>query len=227
MNNKTEDSEGLFGGSRRVPVVIRSVEDGLGHVVGTAEIESDGVNMVARITLDHDMARRLNTVLVEFSFLTGPEAYQDEPEVVETNDVQLPIFEGDSGFRVTQAELDEEPVSLHALIRESLNRQIDHNVFLPPSNQYDLVEPMTALRGGIKFGGVKMEKAKPGELKLLGEEEATFDELVTFEPYIKQRLLRMLREEHAKFERREQYGACPCGCGGIYDPPITKEIDDV
>ena len=53
MNNKTEDSEGLFGGSRRVPVVIRSFEDALGHMVGMAEIESDGVNMVARITLDH------------------------------------------------------------------------------------------------------------------------------------------------------------------------------
>ena len=96
MNNKTEDSEGLFGGSRRVPVVIRLVEDGLGHVVGTAEIESDGVNMVARITLDHIMVPRLNTVLAEFSILTDPEAYQDEPKVVETNEAQLPIFEDES-----------------------------------------------------------------------------------------------------------------------------------
>ena len=199
MNNKTEDSEGLFGGSRRVPVAIRLVEDGLGHVVGTAEIESDGVNMVARITLDHNMAQRLNTVLVEFSFLTGPEAYQDEPEVVETNDVQLPIFEDQSPPR---------------LIQESLDRPIDHNVFLPPSNQYDLVEPMTALRGGIKFGGVKMEKAKPGEIKGLSAEDAVVGEDGAFEPYVK----RVLREEHAKVEWREQLGDCPCGCGDIvYD----------
>ena len=72
------------------------VEDEFGHVVGTAEIESDGVNMVARITLDPDMAPRPNTILVEFSFLTGPEAYQDEPEVVETNEMQLPIFDDEA-----------------------------------------------------------------------------------------------------------------------------------
>ena len=96
MNNKTEDSEALFGGSRRVPVVIRSFEDALGHMVGMADVEFDGVNMVARITLDHDMVPRLNTVLAEFSILTDPEAYQDEPKVVETNEVQFPIFEDDS-----------------------------------------------------------------------------------------------------------------------------------
>ena len=96
MNNKTEDSEALFGGSRRVPVVIRSFEDALGHMVGMADVEFDGVNMVARITLDRDMVPRLNTVLAKFSILTDPEAYQDEPEVVETNEAQLPIFEDDS-----------------------------------------------------------------------------------------------------------------------------------
>ena len=93
MNNKTEDSEALFGGSRRVPVVIRSFEDALGHMVGMADVKFDGVNMVAWITLDHYIVPRLNTVLAEFSILTDPEAYQDEPKVVDTNEVQLPIFE--------------------------------------------------------------------------------------------------------------------------------------
>ena len=128
MNNQTEDSEALFGGSRRVPVVIRAFEDALGHMVGMAEVESDGVNMVARITLDHNMVPRLNTVLAEF-------AKREEQLLEHINEVQLQAFES----------------------------------------------------------------------------------------YVK----RVLREEHAKFEWREQYGACPCGCGGIYDPPITKEIDDV
>ena len=96
MNNKPEDSDFLFGEVRRVPVVIRSFEDALGHMVGMADVEFDGVNMVARITLDHDMVPRRNTVLAEFSILTDPEAYQDEPKVVETNEAQLPIFEADS-----------------------------------------------------------------------------------------------------------------------------------
>ena len=93
MNDKTEDSEALFGGSRRVPVVIRSFEDALGHMVGMADVESDGVNMVARITLDNDMVPRLNTVLAEFSILTDPEAYQDEPKVVTVKKPKRPFWD--------------------------------------------------------------------------------------------------------------------------------------
>ena len=196
MNNKTEDSEALFGRSRRVPVVVRAFEHAIGHMVGMADVEFDGVNMVARITLDHIMVPRLNTVLAEFSILTDPEAYQDEPEVVETNEAQLPIFEDDSVFRLSHAELDEEPVSLHSLIRESLNRAIANDVF-----------------GGVKLN----EHAFLVEVRDYPEAPRVFEKYTKWVP----------REKYAKFEWREQLGDCPCGCGGIYDPPITKEIDDV
>ena len=114
-------------------------------------------------------------------------------------------FEDDSVFRVTRAELEQEPKSLHALIRESLNRAIANDV----------------------FGGVKLN-----EHAFLAEVRDYPEAPPVFEPYAKWVLLEKYakwvpREKYAKFEWREQLGDCPCGCGGIYDPPITKEIDDV
>ena len=110
-------------------------------------------------------------------------------------------------------ELDEEPVSLHALIWESLNRAIANDV----------------------FGGVKLN-----EHAFLAEVRDSPEAPPVFEPYAKwvlpvkyakwvlpEKYAKWVpREKYAKFEWREQLGDCPCGCGGIYDPPITKGIDD-